>query len=45
MRSKYLGCWIVIVTFVLMLIYIAAANAHDNNHGGVSDPAIPAFAP
>jgi hypothetical protein len=40
MRSKYLGCWIIIIAFAGVLIFIALANAHDNNHGGVGDPAI-----
>jgi hypothetical protein len=39
-RTKHLGCWIIIVTFAAVLIFIAVANAHDDNHGGVSDPAI-----
>jgi hypothetical protein len=40
MRTKHLGCWVVIVTFAAVLIVIGIANAHDDNHGGVSDPAI-----
>jgi hypothetical protein len=39
-RTKHLGCWIIIATFAAVLIFIAVANAHDDNHGGVSDPAI-----
>src|ERR1700733_14474068 len=40
MRTKHLGCWIVIVTVAAVLIFIEIANAHDANHGAVSDPAI-----
>jgi hypothetical protein len=36
MKTKRLGCWIVIVPFVLVLIFIVAANAEDGHtHEGV----------
>jgi hypothetical protein len=39
-RIKRLGCWVVVVPLILVLIVIVVANAHDDNHGGVSDPEI-----
>jgi hypothetical protein len=36
MKSKYLGCWIVIVAFVVVILVIVAANAQEGHtHEGV----------
>jgi hypothetical protein len=40
MKSKYLGCWIVIVPFIAVILFIVAANAHDSGQWDNSDPAI-----
>lgn len=40
MRSDRIGCLIVVVALAVAIMFIVAANAHDDNHGGVSDPAL-----
>lgn len=40
MSSDRIGCLIVVVAFLVAIMFIVVANAHDDNHGGVSDPAI-----
>lgn len=40
MRSDRLGCLIIVVAFLVAIMFIVVANAHDDDHGGASDPAI-----
>jgi hypothetical protein len=43
MRTKRLGCWIVIVTFAAVIIFIAVANARDLDGRYAASPLKPWF--